>query len=162
MKKFLVIVVLLMVVACASFAQPVIQTANITANVNVTLTLAKLTDLAALTANQGQTVFFASNVAQAASFLFTGAASASTTVGVAFPATVSDGTNTMTFTGQIPRTNVAANPATSTALAAITGGTATTTGIGQLWIYAGGGVTAAPTQPAGQYTGVITVTVSQP
>ena len=161
MKKLLLVAILLMVVSAASFAQAT-QTANITANVNATLTLAKLTDLAALTANQGQTVFFASNVAQAASFLFTGAANASTTVGVAFPATVSDGTNTMTFTGQIPRSNVVANPATSVALAAITGGTATTSAGGQLWIYAGGGVTAAAAQPAGQYTGVVTVTTSQP
>ena len=160
MKKLLVVAVLLMVVEVASYTQT--QTANITANVNVTLTLTKLTDLAALTANQGQTVFFASNVAQAASFLFTGAANASTTIGVAFPATVSDGTNTMTFTGQIPRSNVVANPATSVALAAITGGTATTSAGGQLWIYAGGGVTAAAAQPAGQYTGVVTVTTSQP
>ena len=161
MKKLLLVAILLMVVAVASYTQT--QTANITANVNVTLTLTKLTDLAALTANQGQTVFFASNVAQAASFLFTGAANASTTVGVAFPATLSDvALNTMTFTGQIPRTNVVAGAATSTALAAITGGTATTSAGGQLWIYAGGGVTAAAAQPAGQYTGVITVTVSQP
>jgi hypothetical protein len=162
MKKLLLVAILLMVVSAASFAQAT-QTANITANVNATLTLAKLTDLAALTANQGQTVFFASNTAQAASFLLTGAALASTTVGVAFPATLSDvALNTMTFTGQIPRTNVVAGAATSTALAAITGGTATTSAGGQLWIYAGGGVTAAAAQPAGQYTGVITVTVSQP
>jgi hypothetical protein len=160
MKKLLLVAVLLMVVAVASYAQT--NTANITANVSVAHTLGHLTDLAALALNQGQTVFFASNTANAASFLFTGAANASTTVGVAFPATVSDGVNTMTFTGQIPRTNVVANAVTSVVLADITGGTATTTGAGQLWIYAGGGVTAAAAQPAGQYTGVITVTVSQP
>ncbi len=161
MKKLLLVAVLLMVVAVASYAQ--VQTANITANVNATVTLAKLTDLATLTANQGQTVSFASNTANAASFLMTGAALASTTVVVAFPATLSDAAlNTMTFTGQIPRTNIVAGAATSTALAALTGGTATTSAGGQLWIYAGGGVTAAAAQPAGQYTGVVTVTVSQP
>jgi hypothetical protein len=162
MKKLLLVAVLLTVVAVASFAQ-VSQNANITAQVNVAITLAKLTDLAALTATQGQTVSWLSTQAQAASFLFTGAANASSTITVTFPATVADlSSNTMTFTGQIPRTNVLANPATSVALAAITGGTATTTGAGQLWIYAGGGVTAAAAQPAGQYTGQITVAVSQP
>ncbi len=161
MKKLLVVVVLLLVVSVVSFAQ-VSQNANITANVNVALTLGKLTDLAALTATQGQTVFWASNVANAASFLFTGAANASSTITVTFPATLSYLTNTMTFTGQIPRTNTVANPATSTALAGLTGGAATTTGAGQLWIYAGGGVTADPAQVAGQYTGQITVAVTQP
>jgi hypothetical protein len=161
MKKLLLVAVLLMVVAVASFAQT--QTANITANVNATLTLTKLTDLAALTVVQGGNQSFASNTAQAASFLFTGAATASTTIGVVFPATVSDAlANTMTFTGQIPTTHNVAGAVGSTALAAITGGTATTSVGGQLWIYAGGGVTAAAAQPAGQYTGVITVTVSQP
>jgi hypothetical protein len=160
MKKLILTAVLLTGLAALSFAQS--TTANITANVNATLTITRLTDLNIGNVNQGATVTIASNVAAASSFLITGAASSSTTVNVTFPANLTSGVNTMPFTGQIPRWNTVAGAGTSTAFGALTGGTATSNATGNLWVYVGGGVTAAPAQAVGSYTGTITVAVTQP
>jgi Tfp pilus assembly protein PilV len=160
MKKLILVAVLLLTVSALSFAQS--TTANITANVNATLTVTRLTDLALGNVNQGATVTIASNVAAASSFLVTGAASTATVVTVTFPANLISGANTMPFTGVIPRWNTVAGAGTSTAFGAITGGTTPTNATGNLWIYVGGGVTAGGSQAVGSYSGTITVGVTQP
>jgi hypothetical protein len=160
MKNLILIVVLLLTVSALSFGQS--STANVTANVNATLTLANLTDLNIGNVNQGQTVTIASNVAAAASFLVTGAANAATTITVTFPANLTFGANTMTFNGQIPRYNTVAGPAASTAFGALTGGSTTSSGTGNLWVYIGGQVIATAAQAVGSYSGVITCAVTQP
>jgi hypothetical protein len=160
MKKLILVAVLLLTVSALLFAQS--TTANITANVNATLTITRLTDLAIGNVNQGATVTIVSNVAAASSFLVTGAASSATTVTVTFPANLTSGANTMPFTGQIPRWNTVAGAGTSTAFPALTGGTTNTNGTGNLWVYVGGGVTAAAAQAVGSYSGTITVAVTQP
>jgi spore coat protein U-like protein len=160
MKKLLLVVVLLMVVAMASYAQ---VSANVTANVNAVVTVTRLTDLALGNVNQGATATVLSNVGAAASFSVVGAANAPTTCTFAFPANLVDvSANTMPFTGQIPRYNVVAGAGASTAFGALAGGTTNSSVGGQLWLYVGGGVTAAALQPAGSYTGTLTVTVTQP
>ena len=160
MNKLILVAVLLLTVSALSFAQS--TTANATATVNATLTIGRLTDLTIGNLTQGQTVTIASNVAAAASFLIGGAASAATTVTVTFPTDLIFGANTLPFTGQIPRYNTVAAPGTSTAFGALSGGSATTTGAGALWIYVGGGVTAGGSQAVGSYTGQITVAFTQP
>jgi hypothetical protein len=160
MKKLILVAVLLLTVSALSFAQS--TTANITANVNATLSITRLTDLAIGNVNQGATVTIASNVAAAASFLVTGAATAATTVAVTFPTDLISGVNTLPFTGQIPRWNTVAGAGASTAFGALTGGSTTTNGTGNLWVYVGGGVTAGVAQAVGSYTGTITVGVTQP
>jgi len=160
MKNLILVAVLLLTVSALSFGQS--TTANITANVNATLSIARLTDLAIGNVNQGQTVTIASNVAAASSFLVTGAASAATTVAVTFPASLASGANTLPFTGVIPRYNTVAAPGTSTAFGALTGGSTNTNTNGNLWVYVGGGVTADAAQAVGSYTGTITVAVTQP
>jgi hypothetical protein len=130
--------------------------------VNATLTIVRLTDLAIGNVNQGATVTIASNVAAAASFLVTGAASAATAVAVTFPANLISGANTLPFTGQIPRWNLAAGAGASTAFPGLAGGTTPTNPTGNLWVYIGGGVTAAALQATGSYSGTITVGVTQP
>jgi hypothetical protein len=160
MKNLILIVVLLLTVSALSFAQS--STANVTANVNATLTIANLTNMTFAAVNQGQTVTIASNVAAAASFQITGAANAATTVTVAFPTDLTFGANTMTFNGQIPRYNTVAGPATSTAFGALTGGSTTSSGTGNLWVYMGGQVIATAAQPVGSYSGTITCAFTQP
>ena len=160
MRKLILAAVLILSLSTLALAQS--TTANITANVNATLTITRLTDLNIGNVNQGATVTIASNVAAAASFQVTGAASSSTTVTVAFPANLTSGVNTMPFTGQIPRWNTVAGAGTSTAFGALTGGTTNTNATGNLWVYVGGGVTAAAAQAVGSYTGTVTVSVTQP
>jgi hypothetical protein len=160
MKNLILVVVLLLTVSGLSFAQS--TNANVTANVNATLTIARLTDMTFAAVNQGQTVTIASNVAAASSFLIAGAANAATTVTVTFPTDLTFGANTLTFNGQIPRYNTVAGPAASTAFGAITGGSTNTSGTGNLWVYIGGQVVATAVQAVGSYSGVITCAVTQP
>jgi hypothetical protein len=160
MKRLILVAVLLLTVSALSFAQS--TTANITANVNATLSITRLTDLTIGNVNQGATVTIPSTVVAAAAFLVTGAASSATSVTVTLPADLTSGANTMPFTGQIPRWNTVAGAGTSTAFGALTGGATPTNGTGNLWVYIGGGVTAALAQAVGSYTGAITVAVTQP
>jgi hypothetical protein len=140
MKRLILVAVLLLTVSALSFAQS--TTANITANVNATLSITRLTDLTIGNVNQGATVTIPSTVT--------------------LPADLTSGANTMPFTGQIPRWNTVAGAGTSTAFGALTGGATPTNGTGNLWVYIGGGVTAALAQAVGSYTGAITVAVTQP
>ena len=112
--------------------------------------------------NLGQTVTVTSLAAGAASFTVQGPANAGTSVVVTFPANLTNGGNNLVFNGQIPRYGVTAVQAASTAFPALAGGSATTTALGQLWLWVGGQVVADPVQPAGSYTGTVNVAVSQP
>ena len=161
MKKLLIVAILLMVVSVASYAQ---VTANISATVNANITLARTNDLALGAVNRGGTVTVLSTAAGAAAFTLSGgAANATTNCTFTVPANLTDvSSHTMPFTAQIPRSNTVANQAASSAFADITGGSATTSAAGALWLWIGGGVTADPAQVAGVYSGTITLTVTQP
>jgi hypothetical protein len=160
MKKLLLVAVLLLIVSALSFAQS--TTANITATVNATLSIARLTDLAIGNVAQGGTVTILSKSAAAASFQVAGAVSALTTITITFPSDLTSGANTLPFTGQIPTYNTVAGFAASTAFGALTGGQTTSSGTGALFVYVGGGVTAGASQAAGSYSGTITAAVTQP
>jgi len=164
MKNLMKIVVLLIIVSTVSFAQS--TTANITANVNATLSIARNNDLTIGNVNQGGTVTIPSTNAAAAYFTITGATSATTTVTVTTPATLTGpAAATMTYTAEYPTFNTIAGAAgrvAATAFGAYTGGTTLTNVTGNLYIWVGGGVTAAAAQAAGSYTGTITVGVTQP
>jgi hypothetical protein len=163
MKKLLLVAVLLLAVSTLSFGQLTANTnANVTANVIATITINNTAALALGNVNLGQTVTVTSLAAGAAAFTVQGPANASTTITVTFPTNLVNGGNNLPFTGQTPRAGVTAVQAASTALGSLTGGTATTTALGQLWLWVGGGVTADAVQPAGSYTGTINVAVSQP
>ena len=161
MKKLIFTAVLLLTISSLTFSQAS-TSANVTANVNATLSITRLTDLNIGNVMQGATATILSTAAAAASFQITGAASTATTVTVTFPTELTSGVNTMPFTGQTPRYNTVAGAGTSTAFGSPTGGTTNSNASGNLWIYVGGGVTAASSQPVGSYTGTITVGVTQP
>ena len=161
MKKLLLVAVLLMVVAMASFASDAVQSANVTATVNAALTLTKLTDLAIGNVFAGTPTSVLYTAAGAASFVMQGAGLTPTTVAVVFP------TNLIISGGLTPETQLPFTGTTYThTIAGAAGSTVysvpvTTLVGGQLWIYNGGAVTSISTQQAGQYTGTITVTVTQ-
>ena len=159
MKKLLLVAVLLLIVSALSFAQS--TTANVTANVNATLSINRTADLALGNVNQGQTVTVLST-GTCAAFTITGAASAATTVTVTFPSNLVYSGNDLPFTGQTPRYNTTAVQGTSTAFGSLTGGSTTTSGTGNLYIWVGGGVTASSSQVVGSYTGTITCAFTQP
>jgi hypothetical protein len=161
MKKLLAVVLLVVVVSAASFAQ-VTANATATANVNAVITVTRTADLALGNVNQGGTVTVLSKGVGAAAFTVAGAASAATTCTFTFPANLTNGGNNLPFTGQIPTSNTVATQASSTAFGTLTGGAATTSATGQLFLWVGGGVTASASQAAGSYTGQITVAVTQP
>jgi hypothetical protein len=163
MKHLFLATILLLAVSTMAFGQLTANTnANATANVVATLTINNVLPLTLGNVNLGQTVTVTSLAAAAASFTVQGPANTSTAVVVTFPANLTNGGNNLPFTGQTPRYGVTAVQAASTAFGALTGGSASTTAAGQLWLWVGGGVTADPVQPAGSYTGTINVAVSQP
>jgi len=162
MKRLLV--ALLMLFAVSLYAQQTATTtANVTANVSALLTITKTADLTFGTIVQGATATVLSTGAGVATFTIQGTASASTTVTVTFPATVVNGANSMTFTGQQPRYNtVNVQGSSLTTGWGLTGGNTNSSSTGQLFLWMGGSVTASPTQQVGSYTGTITVQVTQP
>lgn len=160
MKNLLVVVALVVAIAAVSFAGS--TTATVTANVNAATNVTKVTDLSFGSINQGATSTITSLSAGAAHFTVLGSTSASTTCTFAFPATLANGTNTLPFTGQIPvYNNVDNTQSAATAFSVLTGGTATTSATGELFLWVGGKVVAGGSQAAGAYTGTITVTVVQ-
>jgi hypothetical protein len=162
MKKLLAVILLVVVVSAVSFAQSAV--ANVTANVNAVLTITNTGALSLGSVNQGATATIASNAAGAATFTVAGAASAATTVTVAGPSggNLTSGANTLPFTLVLPRYNTVNTQGTSTAFGLTTGGSTSTNATGQLYLWVGGSVTAAASQPSGSYTGTLTVSVTQP
>ena len=161
MKRILVLVLALCAISLVSFAQTS-TTANVTANVNATLTIANTGALALGNVAQGATVTITSLTAGAASFTIQGASNANTVVTVTNPANLTYGGNNLPFTAQFPRYNTVNTQASSTAFAATTGGNTNSSATGQLFLWIGGGVTAAALQAAGSYSGTITVSFTQP
>ena len=160
MKKLILVAVLLLTVSTLSFGQSAV--ANVTANVNGTLSIANTGALALGNVPLNGTVTILSTQAGAATFTVTGAVLAATTINVTFPSNLVFSGNDLPFTGQIPRYNTVAVQGTSTAFGALTGGSTTSSAGGNLWLWVGGGVTAGASQTVGQYTGTITVGVTQP
>lgn len=160
-KRIFIVTLALCAISLVSFAQTS-TTANVTANVTAVLTITKTADLNLGNVPQGSTVTITSLQAGAATFTIQGAASAATTVTVTTPANLTFGVNNLPFTAQIPRYNTVNTQATSTAFAGTGGGSATTSGSGQLFLWVGGSVTAGASQAAGSYSGVITVSFTQP
>jgi hypothetical protein len=160
MKNLTLVAVLLLVVSSLSFGQSANATVSVT--VNAALSIFKTNDLALGTVARGSAVTVLSTDAAAAAFTITGVENAATTILVAPPATLSNGTSTMAFIGQIPVCNTSNSQVGTTALAALTGGGATTNAVGNLWLWIGGGVNVGIAQQSGNYTGTINVSVTQP
>jgi hypothetical protein len=159
MKNLFLAAALLVFVSALSFGQ---SSASVTATVNAVLTIVNTSDLAIGNVVKGTTKTVFSNAANAAAFSITGEPSTQVVVTVTFPANLSDGTNNLPFTGEIPIHNTIADQSSATAFGALTGGTATTSAAGDLYVYIGGGVTAAVAQPSGNYSGTINVNVVYP
>jgi hypothetical protein len=165
MKNLILVAILLLVVSTLSFAQitagPV--AASVTATVTGNLAIAKTNDLAIGNVAKGATRTILSNAAGAAAFTISGEVSVPTTVTVTFPANLVDlSANTLPFTGQIPIHNTAAVQGGATTFPGLAGGTTPTDATtGNLYLWIGGGVTAAAGQVAGNYTGTINVSIVQ-
>ncbi len=159
MKNLILVVVLLLIVSSLSFGQ---ASATVSVTVNAALTIFKTNDLALGTVARGSAVTVLSTNAAAAAFTITGVENAATTMTIVLPATLSNGTSTMPFIGQIPVCNTTNSQVGTTALAALTGGSATTNAVGNLWLWIGGGVNVGIAQQSGNYTGTINVSVTQP
>jgi len=161
MKKLLVVVVLLMAVSAATFAQPTITNSNTLATATVVgaWTLNQLTNLTFGNVYSGGTYVVAANVGTSGSLAFVGA-NATTQVDVTFPTAgglTGPGTAIPFASGTI-RTNTVAAAGTSTAYTVPTA----TDGTGHLWIYLGGTIGPVPAgSTAGNYSAAITVTVTQ-
>jgi hypothetical protein len=161
MKRILVLGLVLCAISLTAFGQTS-TTANVTANVNAALTITNTGALNLGNVAQGATVTVLSTVVGASTFTIQGAATAATTVTVTNPANLTFGANNLTFNGQIPRFNTVNVQGTSTAFPGLGGGSTTTSAGGQLFLWIGGSVTATAVQAAGSYTGVITVSFTQP
>jgi hypothetical protein len=161
MKRILMLLLALCAISLVAFSQTS-TTANVTANVTAALTITNTGALNLGNVAQGATVTITSLTAGAATFTIQGAASAGTTVTVTDPVNLTFGANNLPFTGQIPRFNTVNVQASSTAFGALTGGSTTTSVGGQLFLWIGGSVTASGSQAAGSYTGLITVSFTQP
>jgi hypothetical protein len=159
MKNLILAAVLLVIVSSLSFGQ---TTASVTATVNAVLSITTTNDLAIGNVVKGTTKTILSNAANAAAFTITGEPSTQTIVTVTFPANLTFGANNLPFTGEIPIHNTVANQATATAYGALMGGTTPTNATGNLYVYVGGGVTAALGQTSGNYAGTINVNVVYP
>jgi ribosome-binding factor A len=159
MKNLILVAVLLLIVSSLSFGQ---SSASVTATVNAVLTIVNTNDLAIGNVVKGTTKTITSNAADAAAFTITGEPNTQIVVTVAFPLNLSDGTNNLPFTGEIPIHNTIADQSSATAFGALTGGTTPTNATGNLYVYVGGGVTAAVAQPSGNYSGTINVNVVYP
>jgi len=158
MKNLFLVTGLLLIAVTISFS----QTASVTATVNTALSVVKTSDLAIGVVVKGNTKTILSTGAGAAAFTVSGEANQSTNVTVAFPTVLTDaGSNTMAFTGQTPIHN-SVNTQGGTAFGALTGGSATLNSTGDLYIWMGGGVTAAANQASGNYSATISVTVAYP
>jgi hypothetical protein len=159
MKNLILVAVLLLIVSSLSFGQ---ASATVSVTVNATLSIFKTNDLALGTVARGSAVTVLSTNAAAAAFTITGVENAATTMTIVLPATLSNGTSTMPFIGQIPVCNTTNSQVGTTALGALTGGSATTNAVGNLWLWVGGGVNVGIAQQSGNYTGTINVSVTQP
>jgi hypothetical protein len=159
MKNLIIVAALLIVISSLSFGQ---SSANVTATVNAVLSIVTTNDLTIGNVVKGTTKTITSDAADAAAFTISGEPNTQIVVTVAFPANLSDGTNNLPFTGEIPIHNTIADQGTATAFGALTGGTTPTNAGGDLYVYVGGGVTAAVAQPSGNYSGTINVNVVYP
>jgi hypothetical protein len=162
MKNLIYVAVLLLIVSSLSFGQPSSATANVTVTVNATLSIFNTQNLALGTVARGSAITVLSTDAAAAAFTITGVENASTTITVAPPATLSNGTSTLPFVAEIPVANTTSTQSGATALAGTAGGSATTNAVGNLWLWIGGGVNVGIAQQSGNYSGTMTVSVTQP
>jgi hypothetical protein len=159
MKNLILVAVLLLIVSALSFGQ---SSATVTATVNTALSIVNTNNLAIGNVVKGTTKTIQSNAANAAAFTITGEPNTQTIVTVTFPTNLTFGANNLPFTGEIPIHNTVADQGTATTYGAITGGTTPTNATGNLYVYVGGGVTAAVGQTSGNYAGTINVNVVYP
>jgi hypothetical protein len=161
MKNLIYVAVLLLIVSSLSFGQSATVTA--TATVYTALSISPTTATLAIgNVIKGTTKTILSNAAGAVAFTITGEPNTSTVLTVGFPLNLSDGTNDLPFTGEIPLHHTTNVQASASPYSALTGGNATTNVAGNLYIWIGGGVTADAAQISGNYTGTINVAVVYP
>jgi len=111
----------------------------------------------------GQATIVLPTDAQAAEFLFNGSANTAVQVTITYPSTLTCGSNTMNFTmPNKPIYNTIPDATTAVEFKKKTGGTATTSADGDLYVWVGGRVRATANQAAGSYSGIIDIVVVQP
>jgi hypothetical protein len=163
-KTIFAVITLLVIVSAMSFAQTATTSANVTANVTSVVTITNTVGLAFGNVTRGAVTTVASNTASAAAFTIFGAAGASTTIAITYPATLTNSPNSMAFSSTVyPRTNTVAGYGSTGATVATdySNFSATTSSTGYLYLFVGGAITAASDQVSGSYSGTITVTVTQ-
>jgi hypothetical protein len=160
MKNLILTAVLLLIVSSLSFG----QSAQVTAIVNMAISINTGTTLNLGIVQQGSTKTILSSNPGATAFIISGEPGAQILVTVAFPPTLTGPGPGITFTGQTPIHNT--NNVQSTAVApgvALTGGsTASDVSTGYLYIWMGGGITPPIGQASGSYSGTINVAVAYP
>jgi len=158
MKYLFIVAILMFTVSALSFGQP----ASVTATVNSVITVTNTHDLVFGNVTKGTAKTVLSTDANAAAFSVAAEANTLTTLTVVFPGNLSDGANTLPFTGLTPVYNTTNSQSGTTVYGALTGGNATTNGSGNLYFWMGGVVNPAVGQVSGNYTGTINVTVAYP
>jgi Domain of unknown function (DUF4402) len=134
--------------------------ASVTATVQQPITVTKNNDLSFGNVFPGVDKAIAVTAAGAAKFTVAGQASTPVNLTFSIPATIASGGNNLalaSWTGHFATTDVTSGGTTFTPSASAT--TATLSGSGALFVYVG--ATAQPTasQPAGSYSGTMTMTV---
>lgn len=154
------------VVACAVALAPVAASAQNNASASVTavvqqpIAVTKDADLVFGDVFPGLSKTIAVTDAGAAEFEIAGQASASVNLTFTLPATLTDGSNTLTvtsWTGIYNTTNSAASGTTFTPSTSAT--SSTLSGTGGLYVFIGATVAPPVSQAAGTYTGTLTLTV---
>ena len=135
------------------------QTINVTANVQVPITVTGAQDLDFGNVIQGVPSTIAAASAQAGRFDVTGSPSTPVSLSFALPANLVSGGNNLpigSWTGTHNTTNSPAGTGFTPSGAATV---ATTSGTGNLFVFVGATVSPAPAQALGLYTGTVTLTV---
>lgn len=132
------------------------ESANITANVIASLSLAKNQDLAFGDVAQNTSSTINVTDAAAVKFTVTGEPSTNVTFSLTSPANLTNGGNNLTFSDDT-QYNTTDDAATANALN--DNDTIALSGAGNLYVYLGGTVTAGAAQVTGAYSGTYTVQV---
>jgi hypothetical protein len=154
---------LLLLLSCSiGMAQETVSaTAMGTFSVTSSLTVTKLADLIFGDMLVGVTTTILPTSAQAARFFINGNANSTIQVTITFPTSLTCGSNTMEFSPLTPLYNTSSDALSAIQFLGSSGGIASTGTGGNLYIWVGGKTTATTKQPAGNYTGIIELTVTE-
>jgi hypothetical protein len=162
--KYITLILLFILLFCGiSIAQ---ETASAIAmgtfSVASSLTATKLADLIFGDLVTGINTTVQPTDAQAAQFLINGSGNTVVQVTITFPNELTCGSSTMKFYTLVPIYNTIPNAMSAIQFTSSSGGSANTGLDGNLYVWAGGRITADKNQTAGKYAGIIELVVTQP